>query len=119
MVTLRNGGRAPAYNVFVGARGAVVSKPTSWATLNKDAAIDLFVMDDESLLREIEITVLYNTALGETKEAHFAKVVGNRDFWLVSSVQKAGFFLDQLERLRLAYVLTKYERRQRKLAEGA
>jgi hypothetical protein len=86
--------------------------------LNKGDVTNLFVMDDDSLPHEVEITVLYNTALGETKEAHFVKVAGNRDFWLVSSIEKAGFFLDQLERLRLAYVLTKYERRRRKLAEG-
>lgn len=116
MVSLRNVGGAPAYNVFVGVRGAVVQKSTSSATLNKDAAIDLFVMDNESLPLEIEITVLYNTSLGESKEAHFVKMSGGRDFYLVSGIERAGFFLNQLERLRLAYTAVKYERRRRKLA---
>lgn len=118
-VSLRNVGEAPAYNVFVGVRGPVEAKPVSSTMLGKDAEMGLFIMDDGNLPHEIEISVLYSTSLGETKEAHFVKLPGQRDFYLVSGVEKAGFFLDQLERLRLAYVLAKYERRRRKLAKGA
>jgi hypothetical protein len=118
-VSLRNVGEAPAYNVFVGVRGPVEAKPASSTMLDKDAEIGLFIMDDGNLPHEIEISVLYSTSLGEMKEAHFVKMPGQRDFYLVSGVEKAGFFLDQLERLRLAYVLAKYERRRRKLAKGA
>lgn len=119
MVTLRNVGRAPAYNVFVGVRGAVVQKSTSSAMLNKDDVIDLFVIDNDNLPHEVEITVLYSTSLGGMKETHFVKMSGQRDFYLISGVERAGFFLDQLERLRLAYTAVKYERRQRKLAKAA
>ena len=117
MVSLRNVGGAPAYNVFVGVRGPVETKPTSSTMLNKDDVIDLFVTDNDNLPHEVEITALYNTSLGEMKETHFVKMSGQRDFYLISGVEKTGFFLDQLERLRLAYLLAKYERRQRKLAK--
>jgi len=53
------------------------------------------------------------------KETHFVKMSGQRDFYLISGVEKTGFFLDQLERLRLAYLLAKYERRRRKMAKPA
>jgi hypothetical protein len=119
MVRLRNVGRAPAYNVFVGLRGPVEVKATSSTALNKDDVMDLFVMDDVNLPHEVEITVLYNTSLGETKEVHFVKMQGGRDFYLVSGVERAGFFLNQLESLRVAYTAVKYERRQRKLGKGA
>ena len=117
-VSLRNIGEAPAYNVFVGVRGPVEAKPASSTILDKDAEMGLFIMDDANLPHEIEITVLYSTSLAEMKEGHFVKMPGQGDFYLVSGVEKAGFFLDQLERLRIAYVLAKYERRRRKLAKG-
>jgi hypothetical protein len=118
-VSLRNAGEAPAYNVFVGVRGPVEAKDTSSAVLNKDDEMGLFIQDEGNLPHEVEISVLYSTSLGEMKEAHFVKMPGQRGFYLISGVEKAGFFLDQLERLRLAYVLAKYERRRRKLGKSA
>jgi hypothetical protein len=44
----------------------------------------------------VEITALYSTLLGEMKETHFVKMSGQRDFYLISGVEKTGFFPDQI-----------------------